>query len=138
MHVGRFGPGADDPRLLPLVWTLRDVVRGYADTGADASSSRPVIADKILIANAELRFPVAALFARRRVAGLLPFEGLVFGDAGRFWLPAVSMSHAATLRSAGAGLRVNAGGFIFEFDAVRPFDRSAGGWTFAVNFRPGF
>ena len=33
MHIGRYGSGADDPRLLPLAWTLRDLVRGYDDTG---------------------------------------------------------------------------------------------------------
>ena len=36
MHQGRYGSGADDPRLLPLAWTLRDVVRGYGDTGGNA------------------------------------------------------------------------------------------------------
>ena len=28
-HVGRYGAGATDSRLLPLVWTVRDLVRGY-------------------------------------------------------------------------------------------------------------
>ena len=28
-HVGRYGSDAGDSRLLPLVWTLRDLVRGY-------------------------------------------------------------------------------------------------------------
>jgi hypothetical protein len=28
-HVGRYGDAAGDPRLLPLVWSIRDLVRGY-------------------------------------------------------------------------------------------------------------
>jgi hypothetical protein len=35
------------------------------------------------------------------------------------------------------GARVNAAGFIFEFNAARPITPSHG-WTFVVNFRPGF
>ena len=42
------------------------------------------------------------------------------------------------LRSVGVGIRLNAGGFVFEFDAVRPLDRTPHAWTLAVNFRPGF
>jgi hypothetical protein len=42
------------------------------------------------------------------------------------------------LYSAGAGVRLNAGGFIFEFDVVRPLAGTDRGWKVALNFRPGF
>src|SRR5262249_30304521 len=29
MHLGRYGTDANDTRLLPLAWTVRDIVRGY-------------------------------------------------------------------------------------------------------------
>src|SRR5262249_53304398 len=31
-HFARVGSDAWDPRMTPLVWTLRDLVRGYGDT----------------------------------------------------------------------------------------------------------
>ena len=38
MHLGRYGTDAADARLLPLVWTIRDIVRGYGDLGPGPSS----------------------------------------------------------------------------------------------------
>jgi hypothetical protein len=35
-------------------------------------------------------------------------------------------------------VRLNAAGFVFEIDGVRPIGRPERGWTFSVNFRPGF
>jgi hypothetical protein len=41
-------------------------------------------------------------------------------------------------RSAGAGARVNVGGFVFEVTAVRVFDRPDRSWTTSFLLRPGF
>jgi Tol biopolymer transport system component len=138
MHLGRYG-ASNDPRLLPLVWTLRDIVRGYGDIGPGSSSASDVNASRMLIGNVEVRFPLAALLGRTLQPGALPIEGLVFADAARFWAPrALLDSIPPALRSVGAGIRVNAAGAIFELDAVRPFDQGPRGWTFAFNYRPGF
>jgi hypothetical protein len=138
MDVGRFGSGATDPRLLPLAWTLRDVVRGYGDTGPDATVLPYLAADNMLVGNAELRFPIPGAFSRARWSAL-PMEGLIFADAGRFSLRDLSaVPGSRVLRSAGAGVRFVAAGVVFELDAVKPLDQLSRGWTFSFNFRPGF
>jgi outer membrane protein assembly factor BamA len=143
MHIGRYGPGANDPRLLPLVWTLRDVVRGYGDTGRSQSANY-LGATRLLVGNGELRFPLLSVFAKPQRAGL-PLEGLVFFDLSAFRTSAaVAVTTPAAwtgLASTGAGVRLNAAGLVFEFDAARRVAHNAdvaSGWTFAVNFRPGF
>jgi Tol biopolymer transport system component len=130
-HVGRYGAGASDERLLPLVWTLRDLVRGY-DPRLVLTTSR------FTVANAELRVPLVGPFGRVSGSNALPIDALVFADAGRFDGLTSGTVARTLLRSVGAGMRLNAGGFVFEFDALRPLDRSRGSWTYAVNFRPGF
>jgi hypothetical protein len=151
-HVGRYGAGGGDPRLLPLVPTLRDLVRGYGDTLAvtrgcgdavapDCTPMSYLSARRLLVGNIELRFPPLGAFRRSARYGPLPLEALLFSDAGIFWSRA-PVAHAAVtrtpLRSVGAGVRLNAGGFLFEFDLVRPFDRPSRQWSFAFNVRPGF
>jgi len=127
-HVGRYGTGAGDPRLLPLVWTLRDLVRGY--------DPRDVLTTaRMTVANAELRVPLVGPFGRVSGSSALPIDALLFGDAGAFDTASPTRT---VLRSVGAGIRLNAGGFVFEFDAVRPLDPKPQGWTLAVNFHPGF
>jgi outer membrane protein assembly factor BamA len=140
MQVGRFGSGASDPRLLPLAWTLRDVVRGYGDVGPNAGTTTYLSANRLLVGNLEVRFPIPGVFSRRAHWSALPMEGLIFSDAGRFWIPDLTTSHtsASSLHSVGAGVRLVAAGVVFELDAVKPLDQVAQGWTFAFNFRPGF
>jgi Tol biopolymer transport system component len=139
MHVGRYGSGASDPRLLPLAWTLRDVVRGYGDTGPDTAATPYLFADRLLVGNVELRFPIPGVFSRRAHWNALPLEGLIFSDAGRFWIPdATAHRTSASLHSVGTGVRLVAAGVVFELDAVKPLDQVAPGWTFSFNFRPGF
>ena len=132
-HVGRYGADATDPRLLPLVWTLRDLVRGY-DPHDVLTTSR------LTVTNAELRVPLVGTFGRVSGSNALPIDALAFADAGAFDTQPVSGGavQRRLLRSVGAGIRLNAGGFVFEFDAVRPLDRTPHAWTLAVNFRPGF
>src|SRR5262249_35027097 len=132
-----YGADADDPRLMPLVWTLRDMVRGFGDTGPGRAPLGSLGASRMLVANGEVRFPVWGLFSRRPRVEALPVEGLVFPDLGRFWTGVQPDASTAILRSAGVGARINAAGMIFEFDAVHRFDVSRG-WTFSFNLRPGF
>jgi Tol biopolymer transport system component len=139
MHIGRYGSGAGDPRLLPLAWTLRDLVRGYGDTGPVLGDASYLTAPRTLVANVEARFPIPGIFTGSLQPLPLPIEGLIFSDAGQFWSPGLlSTAARPLLRSYGAGVRLTAAGLVFEFDAVRPVDQASRGWTFAFNFRPGF
>jgi hypothetical protein len=91
------------------------------------------------LAQAELRMPLAPLLHRPVGDSLVPVELFTFTDWARFTAPhALHLSSSSSaLWSAGVGARVNAAGFIFEFNAARPI-RPASGWRFVVNFRPGF
>ena len=148
-HVGRYGRDASDPRLLPFVWYVQDTVRGFdgrqlpphgcsvATVGCEAIDAATT--ERLLAANFEVRFPLLGLRHRTPSYGRLPLEGLIFSDTGAFWTSTPASARVQTLlRSVGAGVRVNAGGLIFEFDAARPIGGPARGWRLSANFRPGF
>ena len=149
-HTGRYGRDATDPRLLPFVWFLQDTVRGFdgrvlPPRGCDPSAPETcdgidaTTTNRLVAANLELRFPVLGALKRTTSYGKIPIEALVFSDAGAFWTASPAMPPMRTLlRSAGVGMRFNAGGFVFEFDAARPIQPSASGWRMSFNFRPGF
>ena len=105
MHLGRYGGASNDPRLLPLLWTLRDVVRGYGDIGPGSPSASNVTASRMLVGNIELRFPFAALLRRSVSPGALPIEGLVFSDTARFWT--LQDARTAHLRCCGASAQAS-------------------------------
>jgi outer membrane protein assembly factor BamA len=139
MHIGRYGSGAGDPRLLPLAWTLRDLVRGFGDTGPIVGDASYLTAPRTLVANVEARFPIPGIFTGSLQPLPLPIEGLIFSDGGQFWNPGLIPTAAhPLLRSYGAGVRITAAGLVFEFDAAHPLDQVSNGWKFAFNFRPGF
>lgn len=149
-HVGRYGRDAADPRLLPFVWFVQDTVRGFdgrqlpprgcdlvAAMGCDAIDAATT--ERLLAANLELRFPLVGALRRTTSYGTVPLEGLVFSDTGAFWTAGPTTAALRTvLRSGGAGVRVNAGGLVFEFDAARPIGGLGHGWRLSANFRPGF
>jgi hypothetical protein len=149
-HVGRYGPDAADPRLLPFVWYVQDTVRGFdgrqlpphgctvAAPGCEAIDAATT--QRLLAANLEVRFPLLGLKSRTTHYGKLPIEGLIFSDAGAFWTANPTSAMVQTmLRSVGAGIRINAGGLVFEFDAARPIGMTPSrGWRLSANFRPGF
>jgi hypothetical protein len=132
-QVTRVGRDVADPRMLPLVWSPREIVRGYS---RDSVAER---ASQLSIANLEARAPLAAIVGRAVDDRLLPVDLFAFSDWARFAAPRTLALAPATrqLWSAGFGARVNAAGFIFEFNAARPLTRATG-WHFVVNFRPGF
>jgi hypothetical protein len=124
----RLGADAADSRLLPLVWNMRDFVRGY-DTTVDT-----IRTSRFAVGNVELRTPL--LPSRSPGGGALPIELFAFTDCGRFWTPD---AHATAACAAGGGARLNAAGFVFEFNLARPFISPVSrGWRFGVAFRPGF
>jgi len=149
-HVGRYGPGAADPRLTPLVYNLQTLVRGYdlrsfaADecgfAAATCSMLDELTGSRLALVNLELRAPLIGLFSRALDYGRVPIEAIAFVDAGFLWTRR-SMTHGLEydrFRSVGAGARANLGGIIFEVTGARPFDRARNGWTVSFLLRPGF
>ena len=154
-YVSRFGADASDPRLLPLVLTLRDQVRGYDlqsmvaapcsnASGFGCSAMDLLDGSRLFVGNVELRFPLLGVFNRSFTYGPVPLEGLLFVDTGSLWTRQATATGGAwsrhLMRSVGAGVRLNAGGMmVFEIDAVRAYDRpDKQGWTVSFNIAPGF
>jgi hypothetical protein len=97
----------------------------------------------MIVANAELRFPLWGAFGGTSFYGPLPIELAVFGDAGAAWDRENSLKltgpNNSLARSVGAAARINLLGFaVAEIDYVRPLDRPGRGWLWEFNFRPGF
>jgi hypothetical protein len=113
-----------------LIWSPREIVRGFNH------SMVTVKAERLSSVNFEARMPVAQLLGHAERSAVLPIEVFTFSDWGRFD-PSREFGRGVTLWSAGAGARVNAAGFIFEFNVVRPL-LPVDSWRLAVNFRPGW
>jgi outer membrane protein assembly factor BamA len=129
-HVGRYGADAGDTRLLPLVWTTRDLVRGY--DVQDVLTTR-----RLTVANIEARIPLMGPVGLLSRVSALPLDAIVFADAAKFWNGGTAnLGAPKILRSAGAGIRFNAAGFVFEIDGAHTFDWSRLAPSF--NFMPGF
>jgi Tol biopolymer transport system component len=148
-HVGRYGPGAKDPRLTPLVYGLQTLVRGYDlrsfaadECGAAATTCSmmdELTGSRFALVNIELRAPLFGLLSRSLDYGRFPIEALAFVDAGFLWTGARGRAlEYDRFRSVGAGARVNVGGIIMEMTAARPFDRARSGWRASFLLRPGF
>ena len=141
-HVGRYGADATDSRLLPLVWTVRNLVRGYSLRDAvgrscatnDCQVLTEAGARRATVGNVELRIPFVGPLGVIRESGPLPIDAFLFADIGWFASGTAGTRHYSMLQSSGGGARVNAAGFVFEFAA----GRAQRGWTMIVNFRPGF
>jgi len=132
-QVSRLGRDVADPRVLPLIWSPREIVRGYT---RDSVAER---ASHLSVANLEARTPLASFVGRGVGDRLLPVDLFAFSDWGRFAAPRTLALGAASrqLWSAGFGARLNAAGFVFEFNGARQLTNGTG-WHFVVNFRPGF
>ncbi len=149
LHSARYGPDADDPRLVPMFAGYRHLVRGYdaaafggCDKDGDCNRFDALFGSRLLVTNIELRVPVAGAAAREVRYGRLPAEAFLFADAGVAWTgldrPEFAGGARRLVRSAGAGVRVNAFGMVAEIGAARPFDRARNGWDFVFNLRPSF
>jgi hypothetical protein len=149
-HVGRYGSGASDPRLTPLVVGLQTLVRGYdlrtfaADACGRTATTCSVIdqlaGSRLALLNLEVRTPlVGVLTGELEYGNRVPIELIAFADAGMLWTKdGVGGSDQARFRSVGAGGRANIGGFVVEVTAARPFDRSPSGWQVGFLLRPGW
>ena len=105
-HVGRYGADATDSRLLPLVWTVRDLVRGYSLRDAVgrscATSDCQVLTEagarRATVGNVELRIPFVGPLGVIRESGPLPIDAFLFADIG--WFASGIGRHAALLHAA--------------------------------------
>jgi Tol biopolymer transport system component len=156
LHVGRYGRDAEDPRLGPLFLGYPGLVRGY-DNGSFDPSECPaattpsgcpafdrLLGSRLLLANAELRFPLFGVFGLGGgYYGAFPVEAALFADAGVAWTeadrPTLFGGSRPGVSSAGIALRANLFGFaIGELDVVKPFQRPAKGWLVELSLIPGF
>jgi WD40-like Beta Propeller Repeat len=149
LHSARYGPDADDPRLVPMFAGYRHLVRGYdaaafggCDDIGDCDRFDALFGSRLLVTNVELRVPIAGIASREVRYGAIPAEAFAFADAGVAWtgldLPAFAGGPRRVVRSVGGGVRVNAFGMVAEIGAARPFDRARNGWNFVFNLRPSF
>jgi Tol biopolymer transport system component len=155
LHIGRYGGDAESFRLSPLYVGFPNLVRGYdigsfdfdeceIRNGSGCAVVDQLIGSKLLVAGVELRAPLVGLFTGKLEYGPIPAELIGFFDAGVAWDNASRPSGFGSgtrpwARSFGAGLRVNALGYlILELDAVRALDRPRDGWRFVFGIRPGF
>lgn len=125
----------------------QSLVRGYDPGSFEAGESEVferLIGSRMMVANAEVRFPLFGLFTGGRGCyGALPIEAVMFADAGVAWgrgtRPSIFGGDVDPVTSAGVGLRANVLGFaVVELDYVRPFDRPQQGWMWQFGFTPGF
>ena len=155
LHYGRYGGGGEDSRLSSIFLGDPGLVRGYdsgsfsaAEAATDSTGYSPafdrLLGSKVLIANAELRFPLfGVLGIGKGYYGILPVEAAGFYDAGVAW----QSDHKAwflggdrrPVQSAGGALRINLMGFaVAEVDYVKPLDRPLKSWFWEFNLTPGF
>jgi outer membrane protein assembly factor BamA len=117
MHLARFGGGAEDPRLSELFLGYPALVRVYDAGSFDAVNDcdattltcpefDALFGSRLLLANAELRFPLLGVWTGRYHYGPIPIEGFLFSDAGVAWTSTIRPSFAGgvrdVVRSAGA------------------------------------
>jgi hypothetical protein len=155
LHVGRYGPDAEDPRLAPLFLGYPGVVRGYnigsfsgAECPTDPNAGCPVfdrlVGSRMLVGNAEARVPLLGILGLGGgYYGALPIEAALFVDAGLAWTrsdqPSLFDVRRQGVASAGAALRMNLFGFaVAELNFVKPFMRPDKGWYWQLNLTPGF
>jgi outer membrane protein assembly factor BamA len=148
-HIGRYGSGASDPRLTPLLVGLQTMVRGYdlrnfavdacGRTATACSVIDELAGSRMALMNVELRMPLLGFLTGDLDYGRqVPIELIAFADGGALWTKHDDVTNRAQFRSIGAGGRANMGGFIVEITAARPFDRTARGWTVGFLLRPGW
>jgi len=155
LHIGRYGADAESFRLSPLFVGFPNLVRGY-DIGSFDIDECPglfesrcalvenLIGSRLLVTGVELRAPILGAFTGKLEYGPIPAEIIGFFDAGVAWdersrPSGIGNGTRPWARSFGAGLRVNALGYmILELAGVRALDRPNDGWRFVFGVRPGF
>ena len=161
MFFGRMGNDADQ---FPAFLGNTELIRGYtygSISDGECLSTSPIAGgctsldeltgSKLLVGNAELRFPLLSWLRLGFLpVGLPPVEGAMFFDAGIAWnegqtlawerLPTQSALRVrAPLKSWGGSIRMNALGFmILRFDYTKPLNRRNDRPYWTVSFGPTF
>jgi outer membrane protein assembly factor BamA len=154
IHYGRYGRDSEDERMYPLFIGYESLIRGYDVYSFDPNEGdldfNRLLGSKMLIANAELRFPLFGLLGiGKGYYGVFPIDMLLFYDWGVAWgykdaagesiKPSFLGGDRHPISSAGVGLRVNVFGYlVVGVNYVKPFDRPGKGWYFQFSFWPGF
>ena len=152
MHIGRYGGDAESGSFSPLFVGFPTFVRGYDVYSFDAHDCDPgaciqlddLEGSRLLVANVEVRTPLVGMFKGRIEYGHVPVDLIGFFDAGIAWRgsdggPSSSFGDRPWVKSAGAGVRLNAFGFaVIELSAVHAFDRPREKWQFLFALQPGF
>ena len=156
LHIGRYGGGSEDQRLLPLFLGYPTLVRGYDVNSFEANECVPtvtgscpafdrLIGSRIAVINAEARMPLFG-FGGNISYGPIPTELFAFFDAGVAWTRDLDPAFGSSgdrewVKSLGVGARVNVFGYaVAEFNLARPLDRPGreDDWLFVFNLRQGF
>jgi hypothetical protein len=154
LHYGRYGRDGEDSRLYPIYLGYETLVRGYdyysLDPGENFDQNQ-LFGSRILIANAELRFPLfGVLGIGKGFYGIFPIDMIAFFDWGVAWgytdvngdaiKPTFLGGDRRGVSSAGVGLRVNVFNYlVLGVNYVWPFDRpDRGKGYFQFSFWPGF
>jgi hypothetical protein len=154
LHVGRYGTDAQDPRLAQLFLGYPSLVRGYDVNSFDAQecgtdilqgtcpSFDRLLGSRLMVGNAELRFPLFGVFTGDYRYGPIPMEGFLFADGGVAWTAGARPDFSrrnSFVTSVGAGVRINVFGYaVAELAGVRALDRQNRRWRFVFNFLPSF
>ena len=166
MHVGRYGGGGEDPRILPYYIGYQQLLRGYSIGSFETrecvvpandnsfvgrgNSSCPVydqlFGSRMALGNLELRMPFPQGLGVRGVAGFPPMTLAFFFDAGvAWWTPERAFAVGGNrdpwnfVTAYGAAMRVNFfGALLLEIDYVYPVGRPVKGWHWQFGFTPGF
>ncbi len=158
LHVGRYGSDADDSRIYPLFLGYPSLVRGYdfgsfdpaecpTGTGLGCPVIEQLFGSRLLVGNAELRFPLFGLLGLGDgYYGFLPVEAALFYDAGVAWTGVAGdgaqlfgNGSRRLVTSAGVTLRMNLFGYaIGALDYVRAFERPGKDWMIRLSLTPGF
>lgn len=159
LHYGRYGNGANDPRLQPIFIGDPGLVHGYEFGSINldecvAVSGNPnacpvfdrLFGTRIGVANLEARVPLFGTKEFGLISGFIPTELFFFTDAGVAW----SQGDKAKIRfernttdrvpvvSSGAGLRMLLSYIPLEFYWAKPYQRPSQGWVFGFNIIPGW
>ena len=161
LHYGRYGNGADDPRLTPLYLGQGSLVRGYDPYSIDAvectsgnstpSAACPVfdrlVGTRIVAGSVEFRAPLLGTREYGLIdAPFLPTEVFAFGDAGAAWTKndkvnwqyATRTTERVPVFSVGVGLRVLLSYIPIEVYAAKPFQRPDEDIVYGFNIIPGW
>jgi outer membrane protein assembly factor BamA len=152
LHVGRYGSGAEDPRLPSLYLGYPWLVRGFdlgwhtSECVAVLSSGCPeldnLLGSRLAVANLELRLPLLRPFGvSRSMYGPIPVEFAAFVDGGMAWhgSQGVRDGAGAPAWSTGVTIRTNLIGFgVGQLDIARPFSRPGEGWVVQFHLSPAF